>query len=434
MRSGITRILTVAGLLHIALVPALWSEGTTTTGSFSPTWESLKSHHDPEWFRDAKLGIYTHWGPVTVGCEDCPKGGQWYGGEMYNPKSPVFAFHKQRFGDQAKVGYKDVIPLFKPEKFDAEAWADLFTQAGAKFAGPVAAHHDNFAMWDSAAIREVPINTSASASARSPERSVWPEHLQEVRGDIRRKADLRGKETQKAKSAQDPLLPVTGYQRRTIEGWTVFVSDALLRNENEATSRALDLLQKQLAEIVGVLPAPAVARLRTVPLWFSPAYPGARPTAEYHPAVGWLRSHGRNPAMAKAIEFTNVRTFAEETRRMPVFVLHELAHSYHDQVLGFDNPEVKAAYRRAVESKSYDAVERTFGSPAKKNTTERAYAMTNAQEYFAEITEAFFGRNDFYPFNRAELQKHDPEMYRLLQRLWQCDDAGDSSVESAGRP
>ena len=120
------------------------------SGPFQPTWESLKAHKDPDWFRDAKFGIYTHWGPVTVGSEDCPCGGQWYGNEMYNPKSGVFAWHKRHFGDQAKVGYKDIIPMFKAEKFDAEAWADLFARSGAKFAGPVAVHHDNFAMWDSA--------------------------------------------------------------------------------------------------------------------------------------------------------------------------------------------------------------------------------------------------------------------------------------------
>jgi len=238
--------------------------------------------------------------------------------------------------------------------------------------------------------------------------------------------------TRKGQSSQDPRFPVTGYQIRTIEGWTVFVSDVLLQKENEATSRALDLLQKQLKAIVRVVPVPALARLRTVPLWFSPAYPGVRPKAEYHPAAEWLRKNGRNPAMAKGIEFTNIHIFAEETRRMPVFVLHELAHSYHDQVLGFDNPEIKAAYRRAVESKSYDAVERSFGNPAKKNTTERAYAMTNAKEYFAETTEAFFGQNDFFPFNRVELQKHDPEMYRLLQRAWCCDATDSISVGDVG--
>ena len=117
---------------------------------YEPSWESLKSHRDPQWFRNAKFGIYTHWGPVTVGSEDCPCGGQWYGNEMYSPKSGVFAWHKKRFADQTKVGYKDIIPMFKAEKFNAEAWADLFARSGAKFAGPVAVHHDNFAMWDSA--------------------------------------------------------------------------------------------------------------------------------------------------------------------------------------------------------------------------------------------------------------------------------------------
>ncbi len=117
---------------------------------YQPTWESLKKHQTPEWFRDAKFGIYTHWGPVTVGAEDGPGGVQWYGRNMYLPNSPTFQFHRTRFGDQHKVGYKDVVPLFRAEKFDAEGWAELFAKAGAKFAGPVAIHHDNFAMWDSA--------------------------------------------------------------------------------------------------------------------------------------------------------------------------------------------------------------------------------------------------------------------------------------------
>ena len=117
--------------------------------SYKPTWESLRQHKAPEWFRDAKFGIYTHWGPVTVGAEDGPSGVQWYGRNMYVEKSPTFAYHRKKFGDQHTFGYKDVVPLFKAEKFDAEAWAALFAEAGAKFAGPVAIHHDNYAMWDS---------------------------------------------------------------------------------------------------------------------------------------------------------------------------------------------------------------------------------------------------------------------------------------------
>ncbi|MGA2035010.1 MAG: alpha-L-fucosidase [Thermoguttaceae bacterium] len=126
------------------------SPASETLGpKYQPAWGSLKSHQDPAWFRDAKFGIYTHWGPVTVGSEDSPVGGQWYGREMYDRGSPVFAYHQKRFGNQKQVGYKDIIPKFTAEKFDAEAWADLFARSGAKFAGPVAVHHDNFAMWDS---------------------------------------------------------------------------------------------------------------------------------------------------------------------------------------------------------------------------------------------------------------------------------------------
>ena len=117
---------------------------------FTADWESLKAHKDPEWFRDAKFGIYTHWGPVTLGREEGPGGGEWYGREMYLPGNKMFAWHQKQFGDQHTVGYKDVIPKFTAPKFDAEKWADLFARAGAKFAGPVAVHHDNFALWDSA--------------------------------------------------------------------------------------------------------------------------------------------------------------------------------------------------------------------------------------------------------------------------------------------
>lgn len=126
---------------------------TIAAGPYRADWSSLKTHKDPEWFRDAKLGIYTHWGPVTVGAEDGPGGVQWYGKNMYEPKSPTFEYHRQKYGDQTKVGYKDMIPKFTAERFNADDWADLFARSGAKFAGPVAIHHDNFAMWDSRVTR-----------------------------------------------------------------------------------------------------------------------------------------------------------------------------------------------------------------------------------------------------------------------------------------
>lgn len=209
------------------------------------------------------------------------------------------------------------------------------------------------------------------------------------------------------------------YETNSIEGWTVLVNQRLLAGERAATDRALKLLRVQLQEIVRVVPDPAVVKLREVTLWFSPEYRNVKPKAEYHPGAGWLRDHGRDPAMVKGIEFTDIRNFEAEMRRMPNFTLHELAHAYHDRVLdgGFANAEIKAAYARAKASKSYDRVERWHGN-GRTNTFERAYAMTDPMEYFAETTEAFFSRNDFFPFNRAELKQHDPEMEQLLARLW----------------
>ena len=208
-------------------------------------------------------------------------------------------------------------------------------------------------------------------------------------------------------------------QTNVVEGWTVVVNERLLAEEKVATEKALEILRGQLKEIARVVPPAAVAKLREVRLWFSPEYPGVKPCAEYHPGAAWLRENGRDPAMVKGIEFTDIRNFEAEARRMPNFTLHELAHAYHDRVLpdGFDNAKLKAAFERAKASQSYDKVERWFGS-GKPNTFERSYAMRNPQEYFAESTEAYFARNDFFPFTREDLKRHDPDMEQLLSRFW----------------
>jgi len=206
------------------------------------------------------------------------------------------------------------------------------------------------------------------------------------------------------------------HETRLLAGWTVHVSRDLLATNAAATTRALQLLAAQLEYIVRVVPSPARAHLQKVPLWISPEYAGTPPRAEYHPDAGWLREHGRNPAMAKAVEFTNVRIFEAETRRMPAFALHELAHAYHDQVLGFEEPRLKAAYQKAKASGKYDRVSRRDAQG--RASIGRAYALTDHKEFFAEMTEAFFATNDFFPFTRAELEEYDPATCRLLEDLW----------------
>ncbi|MFN5743121.1 MAG: DUF2341 domain-containing protein, partial [Planctomyces sp.] len=218
-------------------------------------------------------------------------------------------------------------------------------------------------------------------------------------------------------AAADPAqLPV--WQDRVVEGWTLHISQRLLDEEAEATARAVELLTLQLQEIVRVVPAAAVVELRKVPLWFSPEYPGVTPRAEYHPGAGWLRDNGRDPAMVKGVEFTDIRDFEQESRRMPNFTLHELAHAWHDRVLpnGFGNEALQGAYERARAAGIYERVEQRFGDG--RSAQVRAYAMSNPMEYFAESSEAFFSTNDFFPFNAQELRQHDPAMFALLQSLW----------------
>lgn len=114
-------------------------------GPFEPNWESIKKNYKtPQWFVNAKFGIMMHWGLYSVPA----KQSEWYPMHMYNTPE-IIKWHQENFGMQDKFGYKDFIPMFKAEKFDPDAWAELFRKAGAKYIIPTAEHHDGFALWDS---------------------------------------------------------------------------------------------------------------------------------------------------------------------------------------------------------------------------------------------------------------------------------------------
>ena len=114
-------------------------------GPFRPDWESLQKYEVPEWYKDAKFGIFIHWGIYSVPAF----GSEWYPRSMYTPESEEYKHHLATYGPPDKFGYKDFIPMFKAEHFDPAAWASLFKKAGAKYVVPVAEHHDGFAMYDS---------------------------------------------------------------------------------------------------------------------------------------------------------------------------------------------------------------------------------------------------------------------------------------------
>ena len=114
-------------------------------GPFRPDWESLQKYEPPEWYQDAKFGIFIHWGVYSVPAFSS----EWYPRNMYEPGFDAYKHHIATYGPLDKFGYKDFIPMFKAERFDPSAWAALFKKAGAKYVVPVAEHHDGFAMYDS---------------------------------------------------------------------------------------------------------------------------------------------------------------------------------------------------------------------------------------------------------------------------------------------
>ncbi len=140
----------LAGILIAVIMTAglltSCKNGSMAEESYKPTWRSLKRYPVPQWVIDGKFGIYTHWGVYSVPAMG-PDGTS-YPGAIYREDSKQHKHHVETYGPLSEFGYKEFIPMFKAEKFDADEWAELFEKAGAKFAGPVAEHHDGFAMWD----------------------------------------------------------------------------------------------------------------------------------------------------------------------------------------------------------------------------------------------------------------------------------------------
>lgn len=134
--------------IGIIILCIIFISGSSFAQKYQPDWRSLRQVQTPEWLQDGKFGIYTHWGPYAVHAYGSNT--TWYSFSMYMDEEGEARVHFEKtFGKLTpEFGYKDLIPKFTAEKFDAEEWAELFKKAGARFAGPVAEHHDGFAMWD----------------------------------------------------------------------------------------------------------------------------------------------------------------------------------------------------------------------------------------------------------------------------------------------
>ena len=216
------------------------------------------------------------------------------------------------------------------------------------------------------------------------------------------------------KENADPPIPETRTDRK-IEGWTVRVDDRLLQAPDEALgTRALRFLEAKLVDIKTVVPADKVKKLQSVVIVLDKTH-GKLGPMQYHPDAGWLKKNGYSPELAKCVHLPRAADVATKrnTNEQPWVILHELAHAYHDQVLSFDDPRVEEAYEKYRKSGRGEKTLLFNGTKVKH------YALTNRMEFFAEMTESYFGSNDFFPFNRAELKESEPEIYELMSSVWE---------------
>jgi hypothetical protein len=210
-----------------------------------------------------------------------------------------------------------------------------------------------------------------------------------------------------------PINALDTHVDHLVEGWTIRVEKKLLEQDPELAEQALSLIEMQLRDLVWVLPQKRISELRSVKIVMDLDRPKIR-GLQYHPDLNWLKRGGHSLYLHKAVHIPQARSYVnlKKSNVQPWVMLHEMAHAWHDQIITFKDPAVIAAFTKAVSSKKYETVLHINGQER------RHYSLTDHKEYFAEGTEAFVGTNDFFPFVKPELKKHDPTLYKILKNIW----------------
>ena len=197
-----------------------------------------------------------------------------------------------------------------------------------------------------------------------------------------------------------------------LQGHHAFDSD-LHKALEGAVYCALRFLEYKLSDIKAVVAAEPLARLQAVTIVLDLTH-GKLRSMQYHPSAGWLQANGYATNLAKCVHIPEAADLptSRSITEQPWVVLHELAHAYHDQVLDFEEPRSLKAYEDFKRSGRGDRALLYDGSRV------RHYGLTDQKEFFAEMTESYFGLDDFFPFNRAELMTAEPEIHELMQAIW----------------
>jgi hypothetical protein len=198
------------------------------------------------------------------------------------------------------------------------------------------------------------------------------------------------------------FVPTNQFAHGKIQDFEVMIHTKIL--EDEKLGHAIKMeTARQLHHIEKSIPAEPLKVLRQVKVWIVKHGEPNESSATYHPDARWLRDNGYNPDMAGGIGVPDAQRFLEfsKTKHFNI-LLHEMAHAYEFKAIGPENPELKAAYQRALNAGLY------------KDT----YYSHSHHEYFAELTEAYFGKNDYFPKTREEAKQYDPAGVEFLERAW----------------
>lgn len=231
----------------------------------------------------------------------------------------------------------------------------------------------------------------------------------------------------------DTAALLTNYRRESVAGFTVLVHRDMDADVVRAR-RVLAALRFDLEILAERVPGPALGVLHAVSILVTPSLevrPGLSGRGMcFHASPEWLIGAGFERERAGTVEICNADDFLQWRAEQPMMALHEMAHAYHCAI-GFDRPDVREAFARAGASGRYDRVRHALRDAAEP---QRAYALTNEREYFAELSEAWFGRNDMEPMTRDQLREFDPPGAALIERLWGLTPADLAAARRSASP
>jgi len=203
---------------------------------------------------------------------------------------------------------------------------------------------------------------------------------------------------------------IQDYHQISLEGWKIYIEKSLVDKNDKRVFAALRVLKEKLQEISETMPEKYLPSLKSVPLWLSR---NSGVDVEFYFYERRVARGGIDPKKMGGIEFKNISIFLEMIKIMPGLVIHELAHAYHRMNYDRIDKLVMRAFKNAQSDNLYREK-----SVKRNHQGQDLYASRNAYEYFADLTAMYYGTNDYYPYNRSDLKKHDPKGYEMIEAVW----------------